>query len=60
MNFLISYGMDIEEARQISDKYLGMRCKVDKDGCIVLYANFWTLIVDCFKSLKMLIWKREG
>ena len=40
------------EIRKISEQYVGMRCKVDKNGDIILYANAWTLIVDLIKKLK--------
>lgn len=30
-----------------------MRCKIDKDGNIILYANAWTLIVDLIKKNKI-------
>jgi hypothetical protein len=29
-----------------------MRCKVDKNGDIILYMNAWTLIVDLIKKIK--------
>lgn len=40
------------EIRKISEQYVGMRCKIDKDGNIILYANAWTLIVDLIKKIK--------
>ena len=39
-------------AQKIKEQYLGMRYKIDKNGDILLYANAWTLIVDCCKWCK--------
>ena len=40
------------EIRKISEQYVGMRYKVDKNGDIILYMNACTLIVDLIKKLK--------
>ena len=46
--------MEFAEASAIAQKYPGMRCKINKDGDIVLYANFFFLISDLFKKFTFL------
>lgn len=46
--------MEYAEAKQITNKYPGMRMKLGKDDNIILYGNVFTLISDIWKYLKKL------
>jgi len=41
--------MDIEELKKIVNNYIGLRCKIDENRDVILYANSWTVIVDAYK-----------